>query len=48
MAGYTEHMDERGEVKEPPPFDKVAADWAEIGAAALGGSLIIKSLLHYF
>lgn len=32
VAGYTEHMDERGEVKEPPPFDKVAMDWGEIGA----------------
>ena len=32
MAGYTEHMDERGEVKEPPPFDRVAMDWGEIGA----------------
>lgn len=36
-------MDERGEVKEPPPFEQVAADWAEIGEqehhnqAALGG-----------
>ncbi|PRW58056.1 mTERF domain-containing mitochondrial isoform A [Chlorella sorokiniana] len=30
VAGYTEHMDERGEVKEPPPFEKVASDWGEI------------------
>ncbi|EFN55618.1 hypothetical protein CHLNCDRAFT_52245 [Chlorella variabilis] len=30
VAGYTEHMDERGEVKDPPPFEKVAEDWGEI------------------
>ncbi len=42
MAGYTEHMDERGEVKEPPPFDKVAMDWGEIGAEALAFIVIIS------
>jgi len=25
-------MDERGEVKEPPPFEKVAENWHEMGA----------------
>ncbi|KAL4421931.1 hypothetical protein ABPG77_007873, partial [Micractinium sp. CCAP 211/92] len=30
VAGYTEHMDERGEVKEPPPFEKVAEDWRDM------------------
>ena len=24
-------MDERGEVKEPPPFEKVAEDWRSMG-----------------
>jgi hypothetical protein len=31
VAGYTEHMDERGEVRDPPPFEKVAEDWRDIG-----------------
>ena len=31
VAGYTEHMDERGEVREAPPFEKVAEDWGAMG-----------------
>jgi hypothetical protein len=31
VAGYTEHMDESGEVREAPPFEKVAEDWGAMG-----------------
>lgn len=30
-AGYTEHMDDTGRVKQAPPFEAVAKDWGEIG-----------------
>ena len=36
VSGDTEHMDERGKVKEPPPFEKVAADWADMGGWVQG------------
>uniref|UniRef100_A0A1D2A7Y5 BZIP domain-containing protein n=1 Tax=Auxenochlorella protothecoides TaxID=3075 RepID=A0A1D2A7Y5_AUXPR len=32
-VGYREHLDERGYVKEAPPFDKVCEDWQQVVAA---------------